>query len=104
MSNKGETMNKQAFNEHCASIMGYEVTISMAMVSVVFPNEPIPREYDPYEDLNQAAEVVEKLIRAPNFEVSIWQSCGMVGNVVRRSITIKQAFRSFIESTAGDKQ
>jgi len=103
MSNKGETMNKQAFNELCASIMGYEVTISMAMASVVFPDEPMPREYDPYEDLNQMAEVVERLAddcEEDYYPVELEKCLRQISE----RIPIKQAFRAFIESTAGDKQ
>ena len=87
-------MNK--FNKYCAEVMGYES----------YCDEPYPYdvweyrlngkvihlqdEYNPYDDLNQMAEVVEKLFNSNGF-LRYYNNLENLG--------IKQAFRDFIIST-----
>ena len=73
----------EEFNKYCADVMNYNYEVESAYC------------YEPYDDLNQMAEVVEKLIQTD--EVLFPQTSNM-GFSIRRD-SVKQAFRDFIIST-----
>ena len=95
---------KDKFNRYCAEVMGYKVRQK--------PNYIIVRPYadrsgtwlmyNPYDDLNQSAKVVDKLMmkRSPRVETMVNQP----NNIERLVYTLldsftKKAFRNFISST-----
>jgi hypothetical protein len=58
---------KDKFNIYCAEVMGYElVTIGKQGNDFwILKGKTMDRIYNPYDDLNQMAEVVEKLMDDP---------------------------------------
>jgi len=90
-------MNKEAFNRYCAEVMGYEfkVTEGGSCMSKV----PNGWTYtNPYDDLNQMAEVVDRL----TLDMEQLAFADLIDLIVR-SKTIKQAFIEFIASTMENK-
>lgn len=88
-------MNESGFNKYCASVMGYDYITS----SIAADYESVSFYYNPYNNLNQMAEVVEKL--AEKIEGSSLGAAfiDMLFNSVYEVTSIKQTFRDFIEST-----
>ncbi len=90
-------MNKEKFNKYCAEVMGYEIDTSFPELFVYFHNESMARLFNPYWDLNQLADVVEKLILevvSRKFDLD-----NELLNIYRFYKNIKQAFRDFVIST-----
>ena len=67
-------MNKKEFNKYCAEVMGYKVE----EFSDLGTGNPLTGQdetylvfgrsiYDPYDDLNQMAEVFDKLMESADF-------------------------------------
>ena len=94
-------MNKNEFNEYCAKVMGLICTDKASDNGVwVIEKEKDGAAcpdwyYNPYEDLNQMAEVVDKLILTRVLDVE------PIGKMIEKH-GMKQTFRDFIESTAQD--
>jgi hypothetical protein len=95
-------MDKERFNKYCADVMGYRLYCGHRLADTLwFDDEHAPDYqgiYNPYDDLNQMAEVVEKLLKNEDiFDLDI-------ANISNGYITIKQAFRDFIISTMPEQE
>lgn len=89
---------KDKFNRYCAEVMGYEVEIhSNGDVRLLTGYKKTYGEpHNPYDDLNQMAPVVEKLIeKLPKTSVKVGEFVSQIHNKVR----IKYACQNFIIST-----
>ena len=88
---------KDKFNKYCAEVMGYEILADGDMLMGVLLVDGIIGDYNPYDNLNQMAEVVEKL--APlQHRTFIGSMTGVWMGAVKPS-TIKECLRNFIIST-----
>ena len=96
-------MNKNEFNEYCVGVMGYEILSKVPYDGGFYVNTDavINELYSPYEDLNQMAEVVEKLVDAER-EHKHAPLLYEAHDIFLRGGNIKKSFRDFIESTAQD--
>ena len=81
---------KDIFNSYCAEVMGLEKDIENRYMDGIQFIIYAP-DYNPYDDLNQMAEVVEKLGREEISPIELIDTLFSKG--------IKQAFRDFIIST-----
>ena len=94
-------MNREEFNKYCADVMGHELDYWNAECNGGLPSYKSKSSkrklYNPYDDLNQMAEVVEKL--APLRHRHFISSLTGVWLGAEEPSTIKQAFRDFIIST-----
>jgi hypothetical protein len=89
-------MKNQEFNRYCADVMGYTIHGQDAVyVYVHTPDGIVQKNYD---DLNQMAEVVEKLTCRFNDSDRLKDMFDVLING-----SIKQAFRDFIISTMDKK-
>ena len=101
---------KDIFNSYCAEVMGLEKDIeNRYMYGIQFII--YAPDYNPYDDLNQMAEVVEKLVIKYNcspFKVgtneyirsqNIWGESHHNLGTIKSGNKIKTAFRDFIIST-----
>jgi hypothetical protein len=92
---------KDKFNKYCAEIVGLIVKDNTDDGGLFVTEQHRPTFdgwfYSPYDDLNQMAKVVEKLIT--NAELADWLSYDISENQ-----SIKQAFRDFILATMEDKE
>ncbi len=90
---------KNKFNRYCAEIMGWRLGWEGHMGNDYWYNadDKVIKfdKYNPYGDLNQMAEVVEKLYGATRG--SMHKEYDLMYNIL--SVGIKQAFRDFIIST-----
>ena len=90
-------MDEQEFISFCAEVMEYHLDADRLLdanqdfICYVF-------EYNPYDDLNTMAEVVEKLGCDGKYGLK-WTLVGMAVNPDESPQSIKQAFRDFIIST-----
>ena len=90
-------MNKEEFNSFCAEVMGLKLDNGLAYIdsqtlySIYY--------YNPYDDLNQMAEVLDKLTDSTHRWDGMWES---LYDHLNCSKGIKQAMRDFIESTKGE--
>ena len=82
-------MNKTEFNKYCSSVMGYKPDGKGGFTNLV-------GRYTPYDDLNQMAGVVEKLLIGNQCK-----KCFELMQIIalQVNINIKQAMRDFIIST-----
>lgn len=90
-------MDKDKFNRYCADVIGYE-TCANDGIPFLRKNGILKMSegyYNPYNDLNQMAEVFDKL--DPSFNLTL-NECG---NFIMQcnEFGIKQAMRDFIIST-----
>jgi len=95
--------SKQEFNEYCAGVMGYKPKVGAVGFEggfIVVTEMMQDFYWNPYDDLNQRAEVVEKKLDE-DFESGI-ERLNMYLNE-GHSVNIRQAFRDFIISTMGEK-
>ena len=103
---------KEEFNKYCADVMDYSTWLeepavpsntNIMVLSIVFRNDAGDTDkdlYNPYDDLNQMAEVVEKLFDDfSSNEVTLLAWIKTIGRITDRESLIKQAFRDFIIST-----
>jgi hypothetical protein len=97
-------VSEREFNEYCAKVMGYEIRKVYAKGDLAcYKGAGSYFAFDPYNDLNQMAEVVEKLTEpCPD---------NAMRRVLLRTISndcftggIKQAFLDFIISTMPEKE
>jgi len=88
-------MNKEEFNKYCAEVMGYHKDNSEYEAW----SASLRRPYNPYDDLNQMAEVLDKLTDSTHRWDGMWES---LYDHLNCSKGIKQAMRDFIESTKGE--
>ena len=82
---------EKEFNEYCAEVMGHK---------------RLSAHYTPYDDLNQMAEVVEKLvsnIREQKYAPELYQDVNPAYKIFLHGIQVKRAFRDFIISTMPEK-
>jgi len=92
---------KDKFNKYCSEVVGGYYASRGGISSVKINNTWLPAvDYNPYDDLNQMADVVEKLLES---EIII------AGRIEELSLAplshgIKQAFRDFIISTMPEKE
>jgi len=86
LNEEGEMRDK--FIKYCVEVMGYTNHVAFAE----HHQEGASSQYNPYDDLNQMAVVVEKLMLTERFLHLKW------GLSIYRS-GVKQAFRDFIFST-----
>ena len=82
---------------YCARVMGWEFKVGVMPDTYYGKKEFGWTEINPYDDLNQMAEVVEKLIDKSGCILQIKSDY-----VTDCLINIKQDFRDFIISTMGD--
>ena len=95
---------KQEFNKYCVEVMGYEqVQNPSTDFGMWVSNGGSGRwKYNPYDDLNQMAEVVEKLLQNISSPLNSMVNQPRILEQMYYTITlgsIKQAFRDFIIST-----
>ena len=88
---------KDKFNKYCAEVMGLEKDIENRYMDGIQFIIYAP-DYNPYDDLNQMAEVVEKLRIIEDYETNRCRALEL-NDQLRTHPTIKQAFRDFIIST-----
>ena len=99
---KGEIMksDKEGFNKYCANVMGLIVVPSEYSDEHIFvknANSCLEWCYNPYDDLNQMADVVDELSVNPKYEPDFKQ---LVNNMVLDiPLTVKSVMRDFIIST-----
>ena len=90
---------KSKFNEYCAEVMGININnfTGKAVQTLI-------GKYNPYDDLNQMAEVVEKLVCANRGAYSAKRDGdeNQMLNRIKGRVPVKQAFRDFIISTISD--
>ena len=95
-------MNKVEFNKYCAEVMGHDVDYWNSECNNgvgSYKTKHGYRLYNPYEDLNQMAEVFDNLWT----ECTNVQSMNYFLNLSGKSPNkIKQAMRGFIESSQGE--
>lgn len=84
--------DKKGFNQYCAEVMEYDLND----LERIKQDDPEFLPYNPYDDLNQMAEVVEKL-GADMLGVDVSDHLQHGHNLKNKGI--KQAFRDFITST-----
>ena len=93
-------MDKEEFNIYCAEVMGEEFTLLRRTDTMWLWNNP-DIEYNPYDDLNQMADVVTEISMLGKYTADYKE---LVNDLVLTiPVDIKQAFRDFIISTS-DKQ
>jgi hypothetical protein len=95
---------KDKFNKYCADVMGLEVrhTDEDGELWVWFDGQQtFSHAYNPYDDLNKMAEVVEKLAGDGNIGHAF---IDMLFNDKYEINNIKQAFRDFILSTMEEEK
>ena len=82
--------NEEGFNKYCTHVMGY---INDGTVGYI----DLPYKYNPYDDINQMANVVEELSVNPKYEPNFKQ---LVNNMVLDiPLNVKSVLRDFIIST-----
>ena len=97
-------MNEREFNEYCAKVMGYlthDDTVPDEHGGLIVQTEyAYSVIYNPYDDLNQMAEVFDKLMSDSNFILMKFMTydCSHTPPL-RIDIPIKDAMRDFIIST-----
>ena len=90
-------MNKVEFNKYCAEVMGLTLYRGRAIAyQTVCGND-----YNPYDDLNQMAEVWDKLMEKENFLLTKWFTYD--SNMKRINFKIEDVMRDFIISTKGER-
>ena len=92
-------MNEREFNEYCAKVMGYKRGWK-GKKEVFWLDDEGKRYlylelYNPYNDLNQMAEVVEKLLE----DADIYIKGAFPNKYMFDRDGVKQAIRDFIIST-----
>lgn len=95
-------MNEQEFNGYCAEVMGYE--IEHDSIGALRRIDGFLERYNPDEDLNQLAEVVEKLLILPCVDESgtrerFYRDIAVAGDGL---CSFKKSFRDFVWSTKGE--
>ena len=93
----GFIVNKADFNRACAEYMGYHLSWPRGWAIKTDTNEIVDKNYNPHDDLNQMAEVVDKAMK--NMEQLAF--AGFLDDIVRCD-SIKQALRNFIAQTLED--
>jgi len=88
---------KDKFNKYCAEVMGYQIQKRTDIMDNVFFLYG-GMNYNPYDDLNQMADVVEKLASKWGVDEQIC-SDWVFAQEQMEVVGIKQAFRDFIIST-----
>ena len=94
-------MNKEDFNKYCAEVMGYELEkrreLTTAKLIAKINNRIYWYSYNPYDDLNQMAEVFDKLMSTENFLLTKWFTYD--SGMKRVDFPLKDVIRDFIIST-----
>ena len=81
---------KVKFNKYCAEVMNYTQNADNGYWYEEGKYLRFVSDYEPYDDLNQMAEVVEKLVKLYGIDYA---------ESVITLLSIKQSFRDFIAST-----
>ena len=104
-------VNQQEFNKYCAEVVGFTISEKPHDIGEValWCKKPAESDtdfdkffsnlgfyYNPYNDLNQMAEVIEKLLDDHNIFIDN-QKCPNKYMIIR--VGFKQSFRNFIIST-----
>jgi len=85
-------MNRLEFNRYCAEVMGYEIFNDLALTCIYHAGAI----YQPATDLNQMAEVFDKLWKQGKYRT---HRNRVIFDDVKLLSGIAQAMRQFIEST-----
>ena len=70
-------MNKQEFNKRCAEFMGIYYSSNVDDVFVVWPDESMPREFDPHSDANDQTKIITKIIQS-GYEIELFTDDGYI--------------------------
>lgn len=89
-------MKAKEFNEYCAEVMGYLHKDGFFYQYEIEPSCKI--RYNPYEDLNQTAEVVEVLALRETPPKPMWSN-RVFGDKIYSGDSIKSILQEFIIST-----
>ena len=87
---------KDKFNKYCAKVMGYTIRAYGKGELVEKPDGHLVIDHNPYDDLNQMAEVIEKLLDDANIYI---ENQKYPNKYMITRDGFKQAFRNFIIST-----
>ena len=88
----------EAFNRYCAEVMRYTQNCDNGYWYEEGKYLRFVSDYSPYDDLNQASEVFDKL-NSNGFDKNM-QEFNM--NVFVKALPIKESINKFITSTMGD--
>ena len=86
-------MNKDRFNRHCAEVMGYKPDGKGGFTNLV-------GRYTPYDDLNQMAEVFDRLMSGDGFVMMKFSTYDCTKEPpLKIDIPIAEGMRQYIIST-----